>query len=603
MGSPVVRVAVRSVFRRTRPAMVAATAVALLGAGCSQDATAGDGPDRASCDDLTSAAQAELSAAVDLIWDAREATPTDATLPFDDPLMPTIGTIGAGVDGADIVKADSERIVTLVGGTLFVTLLDDSPGIDGSLDLEAQGAGSFLLRGDTALVLGAPAIDPTDEPPYRWATTLTLVSLEDPTTPAIISEARVDGELVTAHQVGDVAHVAIQHTPMAAAEALSAQTRRSAVSAVDDLQPGDLLPRVTRDGATTVLGACEDLISGAAPPGGADQLTSPLIGTLTVLTVGDDLDDLRPTSMMAPIAAVLASDDSLFVASPTSDDLTTRTALHRFALSDDGAAWTPSVTVSGTMLDRRAWSEHEGTLRVVTGSDDRDAAATLSVFDATPELDRIARLDGITLGPEPSSALFADDVVMLGATGGGPVAVIDITGPTTPELLDRVDLTGLPQLVQPVGDRLLLVVNHTPADGTGDGGVVVSLLDLSDPVRPVERDRIVVGSPSPETTRSSPVAGDPRAFGWDPARSQAVIPLELSCFRGTRCSLGNEALVVRVDQGSLVEVGRFRHGDDELHLAPERSFVVDEDLWTVSSLALGRSDADAPISVEQIPFP
>ena len=46
-------------------------------------------------------------------------------------------------------------IVTLVGGTLFVTLLDDSPGIDGSLDLEAQGAGSFLLRGDTALVKAA----------------------------------------------------------------------------------------------------------------------------------------------------------------------------------------------------------------------------------------------------------------------------------------------------------------------------------------------------------------------------------------------------------------------------------------------------------------
>jgi hypothetical protein len=584
-------------------AAVAVAAVALLAAGCSQDATAGDGPDRPNCDDLTSAAQAELSAAVDLIWDAREATPPDATLPFDDPLVPTISTVGAEVDGADIVKADGERIVTLVGGTLFVTLLDDSPGIEGSLDLEAQGAGSFLLRDDTALVFGAPAIDPTDEPPYRWETTLTLVSLEDPTSPSIISEARVDGELVTAHQVGDVAHVAIQHTPVAAANALSAQTRRSAVSAVDDLGPDDLLPRVTLDGATTVLGECEDLISGAAPPARADQLTSPLFGTLTVLTVGDDLDDLRPASLMAPISAVLATDNSLFVASPTSDDLEVRTGLHRFALSDDGAAWTPSVTAAGPMLDRRSWSEHEGTLRVVTRVDGEGAAASLSVFDATDELDRIARLDGIALGSETSSALFAEDVVLVGATGGGPVAVIDTTDPTTPELLGRVDVTGLPQLVQSAGDRLLLSVNHTPADGTGDGGVVVSLLDLSDPARLVERDRIVVGPPTPETPRLSPVVGNPRVFGWDPARSQAVIPMELSCFRGSRCSLGNEALVVRVDQGSLVEVGRFRHGDDDLHVAPERSFVIGDDLWSVSSSALGRSDADAPTSVEQIPFP
>jgi uncharacterized secreted protein with C-terminal beta-propeller domain len=183
------------------------------------------------------------------------------------------------------------------------------------------------------------------------------------------------------------------------------------------------------------------------------------------------------------------------------------------------------------------------------------------------------------------------------------VAVIDTTDPTTPEQLGRVEGTGLPQLVQPAGDRLLLSVNHTPADRTSNGGVVVSLLDLSDPARPVERDRIVVGSPSLDTTLSSPVGGNPRVFGWDPARSQAVIPLELACFRGSLCSLGNEALVVRVDRGSLVEVGRFRHGDDDLHVAPERSFVIGDDLWSVSNSALGRSDADAPTSVEQIPFP
>jgi hypothetical protein len=134
-----------------------------------------------------------------------------------------------------------------------------------------------------------------------------------------------------------------------------------------------------------------------------------------------------------------------------------------------------------------------------------------------------------------------------------------------------------------------------------DQGLKVSLFDVSDPAAMVEVDRFVVPG------ASSAISGDHKAFTWDAARSQAIVPIEHGCGSGPGvtgdCSyIGGAAEVVAVRDGRLVRSAQLTHEADGLRLAPLRSLLVGGDLWTLSSVGLGRSAADAPAGVELLPY-
>ena len=124
---------------------------------------------------------------------------------------------------SDIVATDGTRIVSVVGATLRVTQLDGAPAVDGRLDLSTEGATELFLRGDTALVLGTTTSAPVpanDPGPVGPVTTLTSVSLADPSAPSVISTARLEGTLVTAREIDGRARVVVQQTPSRARPAV-----------------------------------------------------------------------------------------------------------------------------------------------------------------------------------------------------------------------------------------------------------------------------------------------------------------------------------------------------------------------------------------------
>ena len=85
-----------------------------------------------------------------------------------------------------------------------------------------------------------------------------------------------------------------------------------------------------------------------------------------------------------------------------------------------------------------------------------------------------------------------------------------------------------------------------------------------------------------------------------------MIPFEQSgCDPSGICDAqpSGAALVVRAGGGALSEVGQFSHeAGPGVQLAPLRTVLVDDDLWSVSSGAFGRTDADAPDSAELLRF-
>ena len=110
-------------------------------------------------------------------------------------------------------------------------------------------------------------------------------------------------------------------------------------------------------------------------------------GVLSVVSVpvSGSLDDPDSTSVLAPGSTVYASTESVFVATQTWPDLAVldddpdawekawearHTSIHRFALSDTGAAYTASGSVPGDIRNSFSLSEYENHLRVVTTTGD-----------------------------------------------------------------------------------------------------------------------------------------------------------------------------------------------------------------------------------------
>ncbi len=638
----------------------------------------------------------------------------------------------SGVDESDLVKTDGRRIVSVVNGVLRVTELDDSPAVDGTLDLSIRSATDLFLRGDTALVIGstygggpigrgvgfagddmviAPAAEPstttgptattppgddtttttapdpeptttlapappTSEPrttepqpteppttepapipiepsPFAMGTTLTLVSLEDPTAPRVVQTAEVEGSLVSARQVDGTARIVVRSEPIAMYDMMAATDGAEARAIAAEVDSDALLPRIAVDGEVAALGGCGDVLltpAVASPAVGAgsdsssdsdlaatsmptaDWSPSQLPSTVTVLTVGETLDDVQPVSVQGSAETIYASTEALYVAAGNWDQAGSRTDVHRFDLPADGPAeYTGSGRVPGRLLNQFSLSDHEGALRVVTTVDGPvdgagvgpDGGATTDIApipedgEVTTEmfvpstsarltvletegdtLDEVGHLDGLGIGEEVQSVRFMGDtgyVVTFRQTD--PLYALDLSDPRAPRSLGELKIPGFSEYLHPIGDGLLLGIGRDADPSTGmDLGFKASLFDVSDPAAMVEVDQFIV----PDAW--SEVSGDHKAFTWDSERSQAILPISQGCSDVGRCAMRDGAMVLRVADGQLSEVARISHSTPMGQIAPMRSIVVDDDLWTLSYGALGRSDAASPSSVDLVTF-
>jgi hypothetical protein len=466
---------------------------------------------------------------------------------------------------------------------------------------------------------------PPTPTPFVVATTLTMVSLADPAAPQVVASTDVEGSLVTARDAAGRARVVVQSTPVATEQLSMATTRSAALAAVDGLDEADLLPRMATGGQVQTLGACDDVLVAPAlspaPDTPIDRSWSAPLGTVTVLTVGDDLGDLQPVSVQGSAETVYASTASLYVAAASWDQGGSRTDVHRFSLTGDGpASYTGSGRAPGHLLNQFSLSERDGALRLVTTLDggavgmssvDGPAvdvapvgasSARLTVLDTDGTLDEIGHLDGMGIGEQVQSVRFMDDLAyVVTFRQVDPLYALDLSDPRAPRLLGELKIPGFSEYLHPVGEGLLLGVGREVDPDTGiDEGLKVSLFDVSDPLTMRETDQIVL------PMARSEVSSDHRAFLWDPSRRQAVVPVELSgCDMSGRCdgTPGGAALVLRADRDGLVEVGRFAHEPlPGWSLQPNRTVLVDDDLWSVSIASIGRTDADAPTGASLLRF-
>ncbi|MDT4917171.1 MAG: hypothetical protein QOI15_2277 [Pseudonocardiales bacterium] len=536
---------------------------------------------------------------------------TDAGKSVDSaPDHSTTNTQEVGVGEPDIVVTDGNRLVSVSGGVLRVVDAATHE-VTGQLGLGlyagAQSA-QLLMSGDRVLVLlndySSPYYsDVIDRGPYAGpggdaaGTTALLVDLADGT-PSVLGTLHTDGQYVQARMVGETVRLVVQSTPefrFPAIRGRQTATERTAANraAVQRAPLTAWLPtyEATAGGRTT---------SGSVP---CTSVSHPARYTgesmLTVYTVNldGDLADPQPISLAANGANVYASDTSLYVADTRytrhNDE---RTQLHRFDIEGAGKpTYLGSHAVPGSLLNSYSMSEYDGTLRVVTTQGEWRSRAETSVYvlDAdTLTLD--GSVGGIGRGEQVHAVRFLGALAyVVTFKSVDPMFVVDLADPEHPRIAGELTMPGYSDYLHPIGDGRLLGVGQDVSGGLVSG-LQISLFDVSSPDDPQRLDNVT----REHTPSESPI--DPHAFLYWATDRIAVVPIDSWNYRQS-----GAALVVRVDNEKLTVLGTIRNpvgSSNGYATGIERTLVIGDQLWTMSSSGLRVSDLHSLDREAWVPF-
>ena len=469
----------------------------------------------------------------------------------------------AGVDEADIVKTDGTRIFTLSARRLVVVDAASRSTVGAVAVAEGWGRELFI-DGDSLLLITRS----TSDAPEGSETVLQRIDVSGGS-PEIVETINVQGNYISARSVGGTARVILHYDPQwnfpfvfpqnKTAEDVAEAANRAAVlnSTLDDW-----LPHYTTGSADSSTGSlmvpCGDAHAPSVFSG---------FGVTTVISVpiSGAFDPSESTAVMAPGDTVYASTGSLYVAttrwveSDTFDDddawqdawRQRRTSIHRFDISGAEANYEASGEVLGVIHNQFSLSEHDGHLRVVTtvgGPSGDESESHVRVLSTDGDvLAEVGSVGNIGRGEQVQSVRFVGDVgYVVTFRQIDPFYTIDLSDPANPEILGELKIPGFSSYLHPIGDTLVLGVGSDADDDGRITGAKVSLFDVSDLAAPRE----VATWTTPDGWND--VGWDHRAFLWWAPESLAVIPV-------TVWNDWSGAVVLRVADGTITEVGRVDH--------------------------------------------
>lgn len=512
-----------------------------------------------------------------------------------------------GVDEADVVKTDGERVYLVANGELVIVDVG-SRTVIGTVVVPRGDRAELFLDGDDLLLINqgwyegetgisedAEAEFASDiaEPYYAGSSRTTITRIEvQGNTPRILETLAAEGDYVSARAVDGTARIIVRSNPQynfpfvypqgEAGEERAEQANREAIldSELSDWLPGYTL--LDANGSQTGDGQLVPCEQVHAPTEFAG------FGVLSVLTVDVDgsIDPSTTSSVLAPGDVVYASTESVYIATTTWFDLaaldTARdqivenvtTSIHRFDIaSDSTAAYTASGSVDGLVRDSFSFSEHDDHLRVVTTTgnnwDETSESFVRVLREQGDALVEVGSVGDMGNGEAVQSVRFQGDIgYVVTFRQVDPFYTLDLSDPTNPVVRGELKIPGFSSYLHPIGDGLVIGVGSDADEQTGRvTGSKVSLFDVNDLDDPQEIATWI----GPDSWNN--VGWDTHAFLWWATEQLAVVPIN-TWDSGQQWA---GVVLLHIEDGTITEVGRIDHDDESVEPGQTDCRVLTED--------------------------
>jgi len=539
---------------------------------------------------------------------AAEAAPKDDQNPDE---YSETNTQVDGVDEADFVKTNGERIFALFGKDFVV--LDSWPAKDtaelGRVRLHVW-PNNFYLAGDRAVILSWVSfydfLSPADQADYEqglrdwdyrlWqgGTLITVIDLAG-AAPVIASEHMVGGYLLDSRRIGDKVYLAqndaiwidgLQYWPdgdltyqspraeiIAAFEALRVKNR----AVIEALAIDWWLPRrydlsngtLNLDDPGVPLVACSNVLVPNVYSGQS---------LVSVVTYDLAADTFNASTISGEWGTVYASKDAFYVASTNwgwywwwedqaSDRPPVMTHVHKFALGADGVArYAASGNVLGYAIDQFAFDENAGHLRVATtdgfgwwnqGANLSESRVTVLAQDG----DRLVEegmVGGLGKGETIQSVRFLGDLgYVVTFQQVDPLYVLDLSNPKAPKIAGELKVPGFSSYIHPLDAGHLLTIGRDANDQGQVGGMKLEIFDVTDPTAPKSVKTQVLGD---SWNTWSDAQWDHKAFTYFGARGLLGIPVSgWETDNASYWRYKSELFVFKVSLDDIEQIGAVSH--------------------------------------------
>lgn len=418
-----------------------------------------------------------------------------------------------GVDEADLVKTDGSYIYAISETKVVITDIRDPEKMTVAKELafkEEMYPQQLFLENNLLVVLGSEyAIAPIegDILEYRPRTTLTsvyLYNIEDPENPELVREFGTEGDLNSARLTNSHLYYVTNVYPdfRVFQEPGNGEIRPQTYDSKNgqELQP---LPYGNIAILPGTMAASYSVITAIdlADPEKNELVTEGFLGGSEQLYMTKENLYLTASAYM-PISEEEKNDElEMSIWLPQQAN----TKIFKFALDGTDVQFTASSEITGSLLNQFSMDEYEGYFRVATteGFAWEEAAPSKNhLFILDDGLNQVGSVEDLAPGEQIYSVRFIKDkAYMVTFKEIDPLFVIDVSKPSSPEVLGELKIPGFSNYLHPLDENHLIgfgydtklepVKNSEPRVVTG--GMKISLFDVTDFENPIEKDNEIIG--------------------------------------------------------------------------------------------------------------
>ena len=528
----------------------------------------------------------------------------------------------AGVDEADLVKTDGFHIYSLddLRRLRIVEVDDGAMNLQSTLDVGFEPR-EMLLYEDTLLLVASE---------YRVGTVTRIVQVDisDRGSPEMVADLSMDGIYNGSRLSDGIARVVITSSPVgiewerprgsglrAEQDAIEANRELVRNSTLGNWLPAYVL--ADPDGGDPEWGQMVDCSNVLAPGvfSGLNTLS------IVMFDLSEGIADWTTASVVAEGDTIYATPESVYVATSRwvdwralsddvvrSESLGYTTLIHKFDTSRSGSpVYEASGEVEGFLLNQFSMDEYDGDLRVAATSSppwwwSEDSESHVTVLRPEGDLlEEIGSVWGLGEGERIFSVRFmGSDAYVVTFREIDPLYALDLSDPTSPEVLGELKIPGFSSYLHPVGEDLLLGVGQDASLEGRVEGLQVSLFDVSDPTDPIRVAQLLLPEDYDHDMYSwSPVQSDHRAFlyfedlayvpyhayWWEDEEDYYVLDAGVAAVEVRSGELILEALLRPLEDGPVREDERA--WNRAWGAVPQRVIVIDDRLYSVTSFGIG----------------
>lgn len=512
-----------------------------------------------------------------------------------------------GVDEADSVKTDGSYIYSISESRVMISDVRNPGEMAVAAELpftQETYPQQLFLSGDTLVILASsysaiPMDDwrlPRSQQPYLGLTTIYLYDVSTPESPQLIREFGAEGNLSGARLSNNVLYFVTNVYPDY--WILEEQDEPELRPHRYDSKNGGELEPLPYDSIAILPGTMEGSYSvitiiDLSAPETNDVSTEGFLGGSEQLYMNEENLYLTASAYIPLGDDELSGNSEMAIWMPQQAN----TEVFKFGLNGTAVEFLASAQITGSLLNQFSMDEHNGYFRAATTEGvawDVTSPSKNHLFVLDGQMNQVGSVEDLAPGERIYSARFIEDkAYMVTFKETDPLFVIDVSAPSSPQVLGELKIPGFSNYLHPLDDdhligfgydtKLVPVKNGEPRVMTG--GMKISLFDVSDFAAPVEKDTEIIGGPGTYST----LQYDHKALFTHPQRNLFGFPAAL--YEGTAGDYvefeGEGALIYTItpdgisQAASLIEQAGNQYED--WNTATQRILYIGEELYTIAN--------------------